>query len=78
MTRWQTTFDDARSNLQMSAGTIELLDAPRDVTGTQVRARASYSARFASRAARKDQAFPVTFTATLQRDGGTWRIVGIR
>jgi serine/threonine-protein kinase len=78
MTRWQTTFDDARSNIQMSAGTIELLDTPRDVTGSQVRARATYSARFASRAARKDQSFPVTFTAVLQRDGGTWRITAIR
>ena len=78
MTRWQTTFDDARSNLQMSAGTIELLDTPRDVTGSQVRARASYSARFSSRAARSDQSFPVTFTATLQRYGGTWRISAIR
>ena len=78
MARWQTTFDDARANLSMSAGTIELLDTPRDVTGSQVRARASYSARFASRAARKDQSFPVTFVATLQRDGGTWRITAIR
>jgi eukaryotic-like serine/threonine-protein kinase len=78
MTRWQTTFDDARSNIQMSAGTIELLDPPRDVSGTQVRARASYSARFSSRAARSDQSFPVTFTAVLQRDGGTWRITSIR
>ena len=78
MTRWQTTFDDARSNIQMSAGSIQLLDPPRDVPGTQVRAQASYTARFASRAARKDQSFPVNFIAVLQRDGGTWRIVSIR
>ena len=78
MTRWQTTFDDARTNIEMSAGTIELLDTPRDTPGTQVRARARYSARFSSRSARSDQSFPVAFTAVFQRDVGAWRITSIR
>jgi hypothetical protein len=76
--RWQTTFDDARGAIQMSGGAIEILDVPRDADGAQVRARARYSARFSSRAARSDQSFPVSFTAVVQRDGGTWRITSIQ
>jgi serine/threonine-protein kinase len=78
MTRWQTTFDDARGNIQMSGGAVELTDTPRDVAGSQVHARARYNARFSSRAARSVQSFPVAFTAVLQRDGASWRIVSIK
>ena len=78
MARWQTTFDDARGNIQMSGGSFDLVDAPRDVAGSQVQARARYTARFSSRAARSDQSFPVAFTAVLQRDASGWRIVSIR
>jgi hypothetical protein len=78
ITRWQTTFDDARGNIQMSGGSIELTDTPRDVAGSQVHTKARYNARFSSRAARSDQSFPVAFSAVVQRDGATWRIVSIK
>jgi eukaryotic-like serine/threonine-protein kinase len=78
MRRWQTTFDDARGPIQLTGGSVEILDTPRDAAGAQVQTRAKYSARFASRAARSDQSFPVTFTAIVQREGGTWRIMSIR
>jgi hypothetical protein len=78
MRRWQTTFDDARGPIQLTGGSVEILDTPRDAAGAQVQTRAKYSARFASRAARSDQSFPVTFTAIVQREGGTWRITSIR
>jgi len=78
MTRWQTMFDDARGPIQMTGASVEILDAPRDAAGSQVRAHARYAARFASRAARSDQSFPVAFTAVLQREAGTWRITSIR
>jgi hypothetical protein len=78
MKRWQTTFDDARGPIQLTGGPGEILGTPRDAAGAQVEARVKWSARFASKAARSDQSFPVTFTAVVQRDGGTWRITGIR
>jgi len=78
MTRWQTTFDDARGAIQMTGASVQILDTPRDAAGSQVRAHAKYTARFASKAARSDQSFPVEYTAVLQRDGGTWRITSIR
>jgi len=78
MSRWQTTFADARGPIAMSNGTIDIVDTPRDAAGSQVQARAKYVARFSSKAARSDQSFPVTFTAVLQRDGGTWHITNIR
>ena len=78
MTRWQGMFDDARSAIQMTGGTVEILDTPRDVAGARVNARARYTARFSSRRARSDQTFPVAFDAVLQRDAGTWRIASIR
>ena len=78
VTRWQTTFNDARGPITMNDAAIEITDTPRDVPGTQVHVRAKYSARFSSRAARSDQSFPVTFTAVLQRDAGAWRITSIR
>jgi serine/threonine-protein kinase len=78
MTRWQTTFDDARGPIAMSSGTVDILDTPRDVAGSQVQVRARYSARFSSKAARSDQSFPVSFVAVVQRDAGGWHIVSIR
>jgi len=78
MSRWQTTFDDARGAIAMSRRTIDIADTPRDAAGTQVSARAEYTARFSSKAARSDQSFPVAFTAVLQRDAVTWHIIGIR
>jgi len=78
MTRWQTTFDDARGPISMSGGTVEILDTPRDAVGTQVPVRARYSARFSSKAARSEQSFPVAFTAVVQRDSGGWHIASIR
>ena len=78
MTRWQTTFDDARAAIQMTGEAIEILDTPRDAAGAQVHARARYMARFSSRAARSDQTFPVAFDAVLERQAGTWRITSIR
>jgi len=78
MTRWQTTFDDARSPIAMNGGAVEILDTPRDVVGSQVQVRAKYSARFSSKAARSDQSFPVSFVAVVQRDAGAWHIVAIR
>jgi len=78
LTRWQTTFDDARGGIAMNDADIEIVDTPHDVPGAQVHVRAKYSARFSSRAARSDQTFPVVFTAVLQRDGGAWRITSIR
>jgi len=78
MTRWQTTFDDARGPIAMSGGAVEILDSPRDAVGAQVQVRARYSARFSSKAARSDQSFPVGFIAVVQRDTGGWHIAGIR
>jgi serine/threonine-protein kinase len=78
MTRWQTTFDDARGRIAMSGGAVDILDAPRDAVGTQVQVRARYSARFSSKAARSDQSFPVSFIAVVQRDAGGWHIASIR
>jgi serine/threonine-protein kinase len=78
MTRWQTTFDDARGPIAMNSGAVEILDTPRDVVGSQVTVRARYSARFSSKAARSDQSFPVSFTAVVQRDAGVWHIIAIR
>jgi len=78
MTRWQTTFDDARGPIAMSGGAVEILDAPRDAVGSQIQVRARYSARFSSKAARSDQSFPVSFTAVVQRDAGGWHITSIR
>jgi len=78
MTRWQTTFDDARGPIAMSGGTVEILDPPRDAAGSQVQVRARYSARFSSKAARSDQSFPVNFIAVVQRDAGGWHIASIR
>jgi hypothetical protein len=78
MTRWQTTFNDARGPIAMNDAALDIVDAPRDVPGSQVHVRAKYAARFSSRAARSDQSFPVTFTAVLLRDGGAWRITSIR
>jgi hypothetical protein len=78
MTRWQTTFDDARGPIAMSGGAADVLDTPRDAIGTQLQVRARYSARFSSKAARSEQSFPVSFTALVQRDAGGWHIAGIR
>lgn len=78
VSRWQTTFDDARGPIAMNNGSIEIVDTPRDAAGAKVNVRAKYVARFASKAARSDQSFPVTFAAVVQRDAGTWHIVGIR
>jgi serine/threonine-protein kinase len=78
MSRWQGTFDDARGPINMSGGTINILDTPRDAVGTQVQVRAQYSARFSSKAARSEQSFPVAFTAVVQRDPTGWHIAGIR
>jgi serine/threonine-protein kinase len=78
LTRWQTTFDDARGPITMNDTGIEIVDTPQDVPGSQVHVRAKYAARFSSRAARSDQTFPVAFTAVLQREGGAWRITSIR
>jgi hypothetical protein len=78
LTRWQTTFDDARGPITMNDTAIEIVDTPQDVPGSQVHVRAKYAARFSSRAARSDQTFPVAFTAVLQREGGAWRITSIR
>ena len=78
MTRWQTTFDDARGPIAMSGGAVDIMDTPRDAIGTQVQVRARYSARFSSKAARSDQSFPVSFTAVVQRDSAGWHIASIR
>jgi len=78
MTRWQTTFDDARGPIEMSGGTVDIVDTPRDAIGAQVQVRAKYSARFSSRAARSEQSFPVSFTAHVERDAGGWHIASIR
>ena len=78
MTRWQTTFDDARGPITMSGGAIDIVDIPRDAIGTQVQVRARYSTRFSSKAARSEQSFPVSFTAYVQRDAGGWHITNIR
>jgi serine/threonine-protein kinase len=77
MTRWQTTFDDARGPIAMNTGAVDILDTPKDVAGSQVQVRARYSARFSSKAARSDQSFPVSFVAVVQRDVGGWHIAGI-
>jgi hypothetical protein len=78
MARWQRTFDDARGAIQTIGASMQIQDAPRDAAGAQVRIHEKYTARFASKAARSEQSFPVDYTAVLQRDGGTWRIVSIR
>ena len=78
MTRWQTTFDDARGPIAMSGGAVDIFDTPRDAVGSQVQVRARYSARFSSKAARSDQSFPVSFIAVVQRDAGGWHIASIR
>ena len=78
MSRWQTTFDDARGPISMSGGNIDILDTPRDTVGSQVQVRARYAARFSSKAARSEQSFPVVFTAFVQRDPAGWHIAGIR
>ena len=78
MTRWQTTFDDARGPIAMTGGAVDILDSPRDAVGSQVPVRARYSARFSSKAARSDQSFPVGFTAFVERDAEGWHIAAIR
>ena len=78
LARWQATFDDARGPIEMTGGTVEILDTPRDVPGALVQARARYVARFASRVARSEQSFPVAFSAVLRRDGTTWHFIAIR
>ena len=78
MTRWQTTFDDARGPIAMNGGSVDVLDSPRDAVGSQVQVRATYSARFSSKAARSDQSFPVGFTAIVERDAEGWHIAAIR
>jgi len=78
MTRWQTTFDDARGPIAMNGGAVNILDTPREVVGSQVQVQARYSARFSSKAARSDQSFPVSFVAVVQRDAGGWHIANIR
>ena len=75
MTRLQTMFNDARSAIQLT-GAFELLDTPREAAGSQVRARYRGRINFLTRGAPVGQ--PVDFLLTLQRDGGTWRIVNIR
>jgi serine/threonine protein kinase len=77
LTRWQTTFDDARGPIAMSSGAVDILDTPKDVAGSQVQVRARYTARFSSKAARSDQSFPVSFVAVVQRDAGGWHIASI-
>lgn len=77
MTRWQTTFDDARGPIAMNGAAVDMLDAPKDVAGSQVQVRARYTARFSSKAARSDQSFPVNFVAVVQRDVGGWHIASI-
>jgi len=76
LTRWQQTFKEATGPIQVTTGTIEVLDVPRDVAGAQV--RATYAGRLEFRVGRSDQGGPYTFTATLQRDGGTWKITTLR
>jgi len=78
MSRWQTTFDDARGPINMSGGAVYIVDTPRDAVGSQVQVRAQYAARFSSKAARSDQSFPVVFTAVVQRDPAGWHIASIR
>jgi hypothetical protein len=78
MTRWQNLFDDAKSSIAMTGGSVQILDTPLNAPGSKVQASARYVAKFSSKAARSDQSFPVTFTATLQRDPGVWHIVAIR
>ena len=78
ITRWQTTFDDARGPIAMSGGAVNILDTPREVVGSQVQVQARYSARFSSKAARSDQSLPVSFVAVVQRDTGGWHIASIR
>jgi hypothetical protein len=76
LTRWQQTFREATGPIQVTTGTIDVLDVPRDVAGAQV--RATYAGRLEFRVGRSDQGGPYTFTATLQRDGGTWKITTLR
>jgi hypothetical protein len=76
MSRWQGTFKEAVGPIQVTTGNIEVLDAPRDAPGAEVRVR--YSGRLAFRVGRDDQDGPYTFTATLQRDGATWKITSLR
>lgn len=76
LTRWQQTFKEATGPIQLTTGTIEVLDVPRDVAGAQV--RATYAGRLEFRVGRSDQGGPYTFTATLQREGGTWKITTLR
>ena len=78
MTRWQTTFNDARGPIRLTGDAAQITDTPRDAAGAQVHARANYSARFSSRSGRADVTFPVPIIAVLQRDGGTWRIVSMQ
>jgi len=74
---WQATFNDAAGPIQVTGSDPEILDRPRDVAGSQVRARAQYTARFSSRQ-RREVSFPIAFLAALQRDGNTWRITNIQ
>jgi serine/threonine-protein kinase len=76
LTRWQQTFKEATGPIQVTTGTIQVLDVPRDVAGAQV--RATYAGRLEFRVGRSDQGGPYTFTATLQREGGTWKITTLR
>jgi hypothetical protein len=74
---WRTAFEDARDGIQMR-GSVQLLDAPRDAVGNQVRARGEYHAAFFSKTNRRDTQFDASFSAVVQRVPGGWRIISIR
>jgi serine/threonine-protein kinase len=75
---WQVTFDDARDGIQLSGPEIDILDTPRDVLGSQVRASGQRNAKFYSKRSRRDVELPTRFTAVLQRVANGWRIMSIR
>ena len=75
---WQAMFDDARDAIQLTGPEIEILDTPRDVVGSQVRASGQRNAKFYSKRSRRDVEFPTRFTAVLQRVASGWRIMSIR
>jgi hypothetical protein len=69
---WQQFFS-AVQNIRVSLTIGQL-----DITGTNAEARVTGSYRYENTSARRLEEQPVSFQATLERDGALWRLTAIR
>jgi hypothetical protein len=69
---WQQFFS-AVQNIKVSLSVAQL-----DITGTSAEARITGSYKYLNTSARRLEEQPVSFQATLQRDGALWRLTAIR